>query len=154
MSTAAPAPRSISKSEFVDSTALLADPAALQARAAEDGYLFFKRRLPAEELLAMRAEMLAIVDKYGWRQPGQDALGGLIDYDGDRRVLLCRRGRGSPGSTRGCTSRNDPLLPGPCTCRRWHSPRRSTRSPRPIPVPPNGRTFLRPPVRACRRVAK
>ena len=53
----APAPRSISKSQFVDSTALLADPAALQARAREDGYLFFKQRIPKAEIFAMRAEM-------------------------------------------------------------------------------------------------
>jgi ectoine hydroxylase-related dioxygenase (phytanoyl-CoA dioxygenase family) len=77
----APSPRSITKTEFVDSTALLADPAALRARAEQDGYLFFKRRLPVDEILALRAEMLAVVDKYGWRQRGQDALGGLIDYD-------------------------------------------------------------------------
>ena len=87
MSTAAPAPaKSISKSQFVDSTELLADPAALQARAAEDGYLFFKQRLPKDEVLAMRAEMLAVVEKHGWRQPGQDALGGLIDYDAINRL--------------------------------------------------------------------
>ncbi|MCX6944562.1 MAG: hypothetical protein NT173_07350, partial [Opitutales bacterium] len=75
-----PPARPISKAEFVDSTPLLADPAALRARADEDGYLFFRQRLPADEVLAMRAEMLAIVDRHGWRQPGQDALGGLIDY--------------------------------------------------------------------------
>ena len=81
MSTVAPAPRSIRKIEFVDSTPLLGDPVALRARASEEGHLFFKARLPAEEILALRAEMIAIVDKYGWRQPGQDALGGLIDYN-------------------------------------------------------------------------
>jgi ectoine hydroxylase-related dioxygenase (phytanoyl-CoA dioxygenase family) len=85
--TAAPTPvRSVSKSQFVDSTALLSDPAALQARAQEDGYLFFKQRLPKDEILAMRAEMLAVVEKHGWRQPGQDALGGLIDYDAINRL--------------------------------------------------------------------
>ncbi|MDB6167527.1 MAG: Phytanoyl-CoA dioxygenase [Verrucomicrobia bacterium] len=81
MPVPASAPRSINKTEFVDSTPLLGDPPALRARAQEEGYLFFKRRLPAEEILPLRAEMLAVVDKYGWRQPGQDALGGLIDYD-------------------------------------------------------------------------
>jgi hypothetical protein len=81
MPTAATAPRSIRKIEFVDSTPLLRDPVALRARAAEEGHLFFKARVPADEILALRAEMLAIVDKYGWRQKGQDALGGLIDYD-------------------------------------------------------------------------
>jgi len=74
-------PSSIRKSLFVDSTPLLADPAALRARAETDGYLFFKQRVPAAEILALRAELIAVVDKYGWRQPGQDALGGLLDYD-------------------------------------------------------------------------
>lgn len=82
MSTAAaPTPRPRTKSEFVDSTELLADPVALRERAKVDGYLFFKQRLPKDEVLAMRAEMLAVVEKYGWRQKGQDDLGGLIDYD-------------------------------------------------------------------------
>ena len=80
-SATAPAPRSRTKSEFVDSTDLLSDPVALRARAQQDGYLFFRQRLPKDEVLAMRAEMLAVVEKYGWRQKGQDALGGLIDYD-------------------------------------------------------------------------
>lgn len=82
----APAPSAIRKTLFVDSTSLLDDPIALRARAAEDGYLFFKQRLPAAELLSLRAELLAVVDKYGWRQPGQDALGGRIDYDAINRV--------------------------------------------------------------------
>ena len=87
MPTPTPPPaRPISKAEFVDSTPLLADPAALRARADRDVYLFFRQRLPADEVLAMRAEMLAIVDRHGWRQPGQDALGGLIDYDAINRL--------------------------------------------------------------------
>ena len=85
MSTAT-APTPIRKSLFVDSTPLLGDPLALRERAAEDGYLFFKQRLPADAVLSLRAELLAILDKYGWRQPGQDALGGLIDYDAINRL--------------------------------------------------------------------
>ncbi|MCB1105095.1 MAG: phytanoyl-CoA dioxygenase family protein [Cephaloticoccus sp.] len=70
----------IRKTLFVDSTPLLDDPAALRARGEEDGYLFFKGRVPADEILALRRELIAVVDKHGWRQPGQDDLGGLIDY--------------------------------------------------------------------------
>ncbi|QYM80316.1 phytanoyl-CoA dioxygenase family protein [Horticoccus luteus] len=81
-----PPPTAIRKSLFVDSTPLLGDPAALRARAREDGYLFFKQRLPADEVLALRAELLAVVERHGWRQPGQDALGGLVDYDAINRV--------------------------------------------------------------------
>jgi len=80
-----PAPTPIRKTEFVDSTPLLADPVALRARAEEDGYLFFRQRVPADEVLALRAEFLAVVDRYGWRRPGQDALGGLIDPEAINR---------------------------------------------------------------------
>lgn len=80
------APPTSRKLLFVDSSDLLNEPEALRARAAEDGYLFFKNRLPAGEVLALRAELLAVVEKYGWRQPGQDALGGLIDYDAINRL--------------------------------------------------------------------
>ncbi len=69
------------KVPFLDSTPLLGDPAALQARADEDGFLYFQRFLPREEVLALRAEMLDVVDRHHWRQPGQDALGGRIDLD-------------------------------------------------------------------------
>jgi hypothetical protein len=64
---------------FVDSTALLDDPVGLRQRAAEDGYLFFRQFLPRDEVMALRADMLAVVENFGWRKPGQDALGGLID---------------------------------------------------------------------------
>lgn len=76
-----PAPVPVQKSLFVDSTPLLNDPVALRERAREDGYLFFKQRVPAEEILALRVELLNVVRKHGWLQPGQDALGGLIDFD-------------------------------------------------------------------------
>ncbi len=71
---------------FVDSTPLLDDPAALRARAAEDGYLFFKQRLPKGEISALRAEMLAVVERYGWRRKGQDALDGTIDVAALKQV--------------------------------------------------------------------
>jgi hypothetical protein len=69
------------KVPFLDSTPLLGDPPALQARADEDGFLYFKRFLPREEVLALRADMLGVIDRHHWRQPGQDALGGRIDLD-------------------------------------------------------------------------
>ena len=72
-------PAWIHKSLFSDSTPLLDNPAALRERAAQDGYLFFKQFLPKEDIFHLRADMLAVVDRCGWRQPGQDALGGLID---------------------------------------------------------------------------
>jgi ectoine hydroxylase-related dioxygenase (phytanoyl-CoA dioxygenase family) len=68
---------------FTDSTSLLhqGDFDGLRERAAEEGYLFFKKLLPAEEVLAVRQDILAVVDAYGWRQPGQDANGSLIDLE-------------------------------------------------------------------------
>lgn len=74
------------KTLFVDSTSLLNDPDALQARAQKDGFLFFKRFLPVEDVLAVRRDLLAVVDRHGWRKPGQDALGDRIDLDALNQV--------------------------------------------------------------------
>jgi len=60
---------------------LLHDSEALRQRAQEDGYLFFKGLLPRQEILDLRKDFLSVVDRYGWRKPGQDALGGEMDLD-------------------------------------------------------------------------
>ncbi len=64
---------------FADATSLLGDGRALRARAEEDGYLFFKKLIPTKDVLEVRADVLQIVERHGWRQPGQGALGGLLD---------------------------------------------------------------------------
>ncbi|MEZ4615216.1 MAG: phytanoyl-CoA dioxygenase family protein [Caldilineaceae bacterium] len=66
---------------FIDSMPLLraGDWGGLHQRAAEEGYLFFPKLLPVEAVLQVRADMLGVVERYGWRQPGQDVLGGMID---------------------------------------------------------------------------
>lgn len=71
----------VTRTLFIESSALLCDGDfdALRARAAEEGYLFFKQLLPVEEILRVREDMLAVVQRYGWRQRGQDAHGGFID---------------------------------------------------------------------------
>lgn len=74
------------KALFVDSTPLLDDPAALRERAAQDGYLFFKHYLPGAEILALRLDMLAVIERHGWRLPGQNALGGLLDISALNQV--------------------------------------------------------------------
>jgi len=82
MSTAAspkPPPRPITRSPFVDSTDILGDAAALRARADEEGYLYFRRFLPESFVHDLRADILAVTDRFGWRVPGQDRLGGLVD---------------------------------------------------------------------------
>ena len=52
---------------------------ALRRRGAAEGYLFFKGLLPVDAINRLRSDMLTVVEKYGWRQTGQDSLGGLID---------------------------------------------------------------------------
>ena len=73
-------------SDFTNSSALLDDYSALRKRAAEDGYLFFKHFLPKEEIIALREDMLGVVEKYGWLQTGQDAYGGLINLEALNQV--------------------------------------------------------------------
>jgi len=81
MNTAAPTAASHAErmGPFVDSVPLLNDAAALKARAAEDGYLFFKGLIPAQDISALRAKMLGVVDRIGWRAAGQDELGGRLN---------------------------------------------------------------------------
>jgi len=79
----ATAPQGVARTQFVDSTACLhqGDFETLRTRGSEEGYLFFKQLLPIEEILRLRADMLTVVAQYGWRQPGQDRWGGLLDLD-------------------------------------------------------------------------
>ncbi len=67
------------RSLFFDATPLLDDPAALRQRAEKDGYLFFKRFLPAEPLLELRRQMLEICAQRGWLAAGRDLMEGVID---------------------------------------------------------------------------
>lgn len=72
--------------QFVDSTPLLNDPPALRARAEQDGYLYFKRLLPADALLPVRADLLGVVEKHGWLALGADPLEGRLDVEALSRV--------------------------------------------------------------------
>jgi hypothetical protein len=72
--------------QFVDSTSLLEDAAALRDRAIGDGYLYFKRLLPAQALLPVRADLLGVVERHGWLMPDPDPLAGRIDVDALSRV--------------------------------------------------------------------
>jgi hypothetical protein len=71
---------------FVDSTPLLSNRPELMRRADEDGFLYFRRYLPPDVVLGLRADMLGVVERCGWRTPGQDEMGGLIDLDAINRV--------------------------------------------------------------------
>jgi hypothetical protein len=75
-----------SKATMIDSSPLLDDPQALRERAESDGFLFFKQLLPKEDVYAVRRDLLAVVEKHGWRMPGQNAEGGVIDLDALNKV--------------------------------------------------------------------
>jgi ectoine hydroxylase-related dioxygenase (phytanoyl-CoA dioxygenase family) len=74
----------MSMSDFVDSTELLDTPEALRARADDDGYLFFRRLLPAADLDDLRSQMLEVVERYGWHRSGGAA--DEIDVEAINRV--------------------------------------------------------------------
>ncbi len=73
---------------FVDSSDLLrrGDGAGLRARAAQDSYLFFRHLLPADAILPVRADLLGVIDNFGWREAGQDVYGDKIDVAALSRV--------------------------------------------------------------------
>jgi hypothetical protein len=51
---------------MVDATPLLADPAALRSRAAEDGYLYFKGLLEPGKVLEVRRQMVQTLVRHGY----------------------------------------------------------------------------------------
>ena len=71
---------------FTDSTPLLGNAKALLDRGEKDGYLFFRRLIPRDVVLDLRAALLRVVDRHRWRKPGQDAWGGQIDVEAIHRV--------------------------------------------------------------------
>jgi hypothetical protein len=84
--TAPATTRRIVKKPFEDSVPLLSDPEALREKAEREGFLFFKQLLPREPILALRAEILGIIQRYGWLTPGQDPLLGLIEVEAINRI--------------------------------------------------------------------
>jgi hypothetical protein len=75
--------------ELADSAALLSDAGALRRRLAEDGYLFFRNLLPAAQVRAAAAGVLAELRRVGW-----------VDDRGtpsaDRRALNSMEALGDP----------------------------------------------------------
>lgn len=61
--------------KYLDSTPLLNNPAALRERAAEDGYLYFKRLVDPKAILNVRRQILEVARKHGWL----DGLAPLMD---------------------------------------------------------------------------
>ncbi len=64
---------------FVDSTPLLNDPAALQARMAADGFFYFKSLLPRAAVLDLRRQILGVCQKHGWLDTAAPLMDGQID---------------------------------------------------------------------------
>ena len=59
--------------EFLDSTALAGDGAALRARLDRDGYLFLRGLIPAASIAAVRARLLRRAAAGGWLDPDHPA---------------------------------------------------------------------------------
>jgi ectoine hydroxylase-related dioxygenase (phytanoyl-CoA dioxygenase family) len=55
---------------MVPSEGELSDPAALRERAGNDGYLWLRGLLPASDVAALRAEILAVCATHGWLRAG------------------------------------------------------------------------------------
>lgn len=72
---------------FEDSSELLSNGPALRAKGARDGYLFFRRLLPEDALLTVRAELLRIVERHGWLAPDPDPLAGKLNVAALSAVL-------------------------------------------------------------------
>lgn len=58
--------------ELTDSTDVRPDPAALRARLSDDGYLYFRRLLPAEDVGPVRSLIGDVLADCCWLAPGSD----------------------------------------------------------------------------------
>ena len=82
---------------FQDSTPLLEDPAALRARADEDGFLCFRGMLSRSLVLELRRQFLEVLARFGWLAQDGGMEGGLIDreaVDGEDPVAMVEQGVG------------------------------------------------------------
>ena len=55
------------------------DPLVLRERLADEGYLFFKQLQPPDQMLALRREMLTVMQKGGWLIAGTDPVDGIAN---------------------------------------------------------------------------
>lgn len=62
---------------YLDSTPLLDDPRALRERAAEDGYLYFKRLIDPKAILNIRRQVLEVAKKHGWLDESAPLMDGI-----------------------------------------------------------------------------
>jgi hypothetical protein len=64
---------------FSVSNDLMDDPEALRERMRQDGYLFFCNALDRDYVLGLRNEILQVLDRHGWLQPGTVLEDGIAD---------------------------------------------------------------------------
>jgi ectoine hydroxylase-related dioxygenase (phytanoyl-CoA dioxygenase family) len=69
---------------FEDSTPLLDDPEALQRRADAEGVLFFRGLLPRDHVMAVRRQLLEVLDSFGWLRKDADLMEGYVNPDAVR----------------------------------------------------------------------
>lgn len=53
----------------------------LRRRLADEGYLFFRKLIDPAKLLALRADIMGVVSRAGWLQPGTDPMVGIANVD-------------------------------------------------------------------------
>ena len=89
--------------EFREQNALLDDPRALRRQMATDGFLYFRGLVPADEIVALRRQILQICDNYGWIAPGTELMDGIADPSADGMEPFC--GVGVPPAAYGDVQR-------------------------------------------------
>lgn len=71
---------------YEDATPLLDDPEALRRRGADEGLLFFRNLLPAEEVLRVRRDILDVCRRQDWLQAGAAGDAGSCKLDVINRI--------------------------------------------------------------------
>lgn len=78
----------LSPEPMYEANELLGDASAVQARLAQDGYLFFRNIIPTEKLLELRDQMTRILAEHGWIEDGERRM--------DARAISRPRREGQP----------------------------------------------------------
>ena len=83
--------------ELQEHNALLDDPPALRRQMATDGFLFFRGLVPADEIVALRRQILQICDNLRLDSAGDGVNGRHRRFLGGRNGAFLRRGRAAGG---------------------------------------------------------
>jgi hypothetical protein len=74
---------------FEDSTPILHDAAALQARMDRDGFFYFRGLLARDTVLDLRRQILEICQTYGWLAPSAELMDGVADPAAEAMETFC-----------------------------------------------------------------